>query len=114
MVSGTKEGSSHTLQLIHNWRPNRKKVKLLSHVRLFATPWTVAHQAPPSMGFPRQEYWSGLAFDKPGISNRKKFPLYYWQREGRISPCPVTAQSMRDCHNAANEKSLYRSSLVAQ
>ena len=31
-----------------------------SHVQLFATPWTVAHQAPPSMGFSRQEYWSGL------------------------------------------------------
>ena len=38
----------------------------LSHVRLFATPWTVAHQAPLSMGFPRQEYWSGLPFASPG------------------------------------------------
>ena len=36
------------------------KVKSLSHVRLFATPWTAAHQAPPSMGFSRQECWSGL------------------------------------------------------
>ena len=36
------------------------KVKLLSHVRLFSTPWTAAHQAPPSMGFSRQEYWSGV------------------------------------------------------
>ena len=36
------------------------KVKLLSCVQLCATPWTVAHQAPPSMGFSRQEYWSGL------------------------------------------------------
>ena len=35
------------------------KVKWLSHVRLLATPWTAAHQAPPSMGFSRQEYWSG-------------------------------------------------------
>ena len=35
------------------------KVKLLSRVRLVATPWTAAHQAPPSMGFSRQEYWSG-------------------------------------------------------
>ena len=42
------------------------KVKLLSHVRIFATPWTVAHQAPPSMGFSRQEYWSGLPFPSPG------------------------------------------------
>ena len=42
------------------------KVKSLSHVRLFATPWTVAHQAPLSMGFSRQEYWSGLPFSSPG------------------------------------------------
>ena len=36
------------------------KVKSLSHVRLFLIPWTAAHQAPPSMGFSRQEYWSGV------------------------------------------------------
>ena len=42
------------------------KVKSLSRVRLFATPWTVAHQAPPSMGFSRQEYWSGLPLPSPG------------------------------------------------
>ena len=41
-------------------------MKLLSHVRFFATPWTVAHQALPSMGFSRQEYWSGLPFPSPG------------------------------------------------
>ena len=44
----------------------RVKVKSLSRVRLFVTPWTVAHQAPPSMGFSRQEYWSGLPFPSPG------------------------------------------------
>ena len=42
------------------------KVKLLSHVRLFVTPWTVAYQAPQSMGFSRQEYWYGLPFLSPG------------------------------------------------
>ena len=42
------------------------KVKSLSRVHLCATPWTVAHQAPPSMGFSRQEYWSGLPFPSPG------------------------------------------------
>ena len=42
------------------------KVKLLSRVGLFATPWTVACQAPPSMGFSRQEYWSELPFPSPG------------------------------------------------
>ena len=41
-------------------------MKSLSHVRLFATLWTVAYQAPPSMGFFRQEYWSGLPFPSPG------------------------------------------------
>ena len=41
-------------------------MKSLSRVRLFATPWTVAHRAPPSMGFSRQEYWSGLPFPSPG------------------------------------------------
>ena len=39
--------------------------KSLSRVRLFATPWIVAHQAPPSMGFSRHEYWSGLLFPSP-------------------------------------------------
>ena len=37
-----------------------------SHVRLFATLWTVAHQAPLSVGFSRQEYWSGVPFPSPG------------------------------------------------
>ena len=41
-------------------------MKSLSRVQLSATPWTVAHQAPPSMGFSRQEYWSGLPFPSPG------------------------------------------------
>ena len=40
-------------------------VQLLSCVQLFVTPWTVAPQAPLSMGFPRQEYWSGLQFPSP-------------------------------------------------
>ena len=42
-----------------------RKVKSLSCVRLFATSWTVAYQAPPSMGISRQEYWSGLPFPSP-------------------------------------------------
>ena len=40
-------------------------MKLLSRVRLLATPWTAAHQAPPSMGFSRQEYWSGVPLPSP-------------------------------------------------
>ena len=42
------------------------KVKPLSRVRLFATPWTAASHVPPSMGFSRQEYWIGLPFPSPG------------------------------------------------
>ena len=44
----------------------RSEVKSLSCVRLFMTPWTVAHQTPSSMGFSRQQYWSGLPFPSPG------------------------------------------------
>ena len=43
----------------------KAKVKSLSHVRPSATPWTAAFQAPPSMGFSRQEYWSGVPLPSP-------------------------------------------------
>ena len=46
--------------------PWNVKVKSLSHVHLFVTPWTVGCQTPPSMGFSRQEYWSQLLFPSPG------------------------------------------------
>ena len=39
---------------------------LSCHIQLFETPWTVVHQTPQSMGFPRQEYWSSLPFPSPG------------------------------------------------
>ena len=48
----------------------RVKVKLLSRVRLLATPWTSAHQAPPSVGFSRQEYWSGVPLPSPNMLSR--------------------------------------------
>uniref|UniRef100_A0A8C6DBE6 Proteasome assembly chaperone 2 n=1 Tax=Moschus moschiferus TaxID=68415 RepID=A0A8C6DBE6_MOSMO len=44
-----------------------RSVQSLSRVRLFATPWTVAYQASPSMGFSRQEYWSGLPFQSHSV-----------------------------------------------
>ena len=52
------------------------KVKSLSCVRLLGTPWTAAHQAPPSMGFSRQEYWSGLPLPSPspGLATHKESP----------------------------------------
>ena len=46
------------------------KVKSLSRVWLLATPWTAAHQAPPSMGFSRQEYWSGVPLSSPKVQHR--------------------------------------------
>ena len=53
-------------------------MKLLSRVRLFVIPWTVAYQAPPSMEFSRQEYWGGLPFlspeDLPNPGIEARFP----------------------------------------
>src|SRR5574337_1192643 len=49
------------------------KVKSLSCVQLLATPWTAAYQASPSMGFSRQEYWSGVPLPSPIISNADHF-----------------------------------------
>ena len=43
----------------------QSEVKLFSHVRVFETPWTVAYQAPPSVEFSRQEYWSGWPLPSP-------------------------------------------------
>ena len=54
------------LILNNSKRYQKVKVKLLSHVRLFATPRTVAYQAPLFMRFSRQEYWGGLPFPSPG------------------------------------------------
>ena len=71
------------------------KVKSLSRVQLFATPWTAAHQAPLSMGFSRQEYWSGVPSPSPNEilhSNKKESStdgITYWAtdntQEGWIS-----------------------------
>ena len=55
------------------------KVKLISPVQLFVTPWTVAYQAPPSMGFSRQEYWSG-------VWGAIAFSQEYWS--GLLFPSP--------------------------
>ena len=56
------------------------KVKLLSRVRLLATPWTAAHQAPPSMGFSRQEYWSGVPLPSP---TRSSYNTQFMETEKR-------------------------------
>ena len=53
----------------------KSKMKSLSCVRLLATPWTAAHQSPPSMGFSRQEYWSGVPL--PTVC--KRFICHYYE-----------------------------------
>ena len=69
------------------------KVKSLSHTQLLATPWTGAYQAPPSMGFSRQEYWSGVPLPSPSMEAEvsiysriqplqgRRYLLEWWQYE---------------------------------
>ena len=66
LASYMKANSKCITKLNTNTKTIISLQKLLSCVRLFATPWTVAYQASPSMGFSRQEYWSGLPFPSPG------------------------------------------------
>ena len=61
-----KEEKTTSVYFIFPFTQVKVKVKSLSCVRLFVTPWTVACQPPPSMGFSRQEYWSGWPFPSPG------------------------------------------------
>ena len=77
------------------------KVKSLSRVQLFATPWSAAYQAPPSMGFSRQEYWSGvpspslekladikgreLRMECLGVINSDQFPSFFFLLERHFS-----------------------------
>ena len=68
----------------------KEKVKSLSRVRLFATPWTAAYRTPPSMGFSRQEYWSGMPVPSPsqrlGRFKQQKFIfLQFWELEVQVS-----------------------------
>ena len=69
------------------WKVN---VKLLSHVWLLATPWTEAYQAPPSMGFFRWEYWSGLPLPSPSIpigSQSDSFEIDAIHLNSRVTLC---------------------------
>ena len=95
------------------------KVKSLSCVRLFATPWTVAYQAPPPMGFSRQEYWSGLPFPSPedlpdpGIEHRSptlQADVLTSESPGKPSSgkktCKTTVIRM-DCQNIRDQMSTF-------
>ena len=70
------------------------KVKSLSPIWLFATPWTAAHQAPPSMGFSRQEYWSGVPLPSPGLL--PSLNHFFWEGgfiKSSEEPEPVSSAS---------------------
>ena len=77
------------------------KVKMLSCVRLFATPWAVAHQAPPSMGFFRQEYWSGLPFPSPILKGSER------QMENRTN-----GNVVREMGRQGDDRELQRSLII--
>ena len=71
-------------------------MKLLSRVQLLMTPWTAAHQAPPSMGFSRQEYWSGVPLPSPHYILGTFIPIYFpiqaqYLYKGIVYPLPSPA-----------------------
>ena len=80
-----------------------------SRVQLFVTLWTAAHQAPPSMGFSRQEYWSGLPFPSPGV-----FPTQGWNpclmpphwQVGSLPVGPAGRPCRGSCHQINGRQSL--------
>ena len=73
------------------------KVKSLSQVRPSATPWTAAYQAPPSMGFSRQEYWSGVPLPSPSPA-MQSHPILCFFLPHAISPnCNNNSQFCNDC-----------------
>ena len=75
MIKGTVQEDSITVKYIYSPKIGANQymshilllllLSRFSRVQLFATPWTAAYQAPPSMGFSRQEYWSGLPLSSP-------------------------------------------------
>ena len=87
------------------------KLKSLSHVRLLATPWTAAYRAPPSMGYSRQEYWSGVplpqpnssSWDIPAIFIHSSHPSHLrfqtlWIRDTLSLLCPIRISGLQN-HN---------------
>ena len=71
-IPGILQARTLVCSLSNAWKW-KVKVKTLSRVRLLATPWTAAYQAPPSVGFSRQEYWSRLPLPSPVCSYRILF-----------------------------------------
>ena len=81
-IANVLSQKSVQLNRAYVWWSESESFSRFSWVRLFVTPWTVAHQAPLSMGFSRQEYWSGLPFPSPGdLQTQGLNPsLLYWSQ----------------------------------
>ena len=75
-------------------------MKLLSRVRLFATPWTAAYQAPPSMGFSRQEYWSGLPLPSPNKCKVAYMSIWSDETPQFFPPCVCVSVCVCACVRA--------------
>ena len=91
---------------------------MLSHVQVFATPWTVAHQIPLSMEFPRQKYWSGLLFPSledllgPGIESASPAlagPFFTTEPPGK----PQIPRSLSTVHSDSELKFMNKGSVGA-
>ena len=72
------------------------KVKSLSRIRLFVIPWSAAYQAPPSMGFSRQEYWSGVPLPSPNKGHSKGHFTGVGHDKERTNNNIVAAQSVEE------------------
>ena len=72
LISAVQQRDSliHTYICVHT--------QSLSHVKFFSLPWAIAHQVPLSMGFPRQEYWSGLPFPPPGTHTHTHTHIFFF------------------------------------
>ena len=82
------------------------KGKSLSRVRLSATPWTIAYQAPPSMGFSRQEYWSGVPLPSPRLCLRgAEKPLKHSEQRISDGTCISERSCSISCENLNQEGS---------
>ena len=79
LQAGTLEWGAISFSNAGKWKV---KVKLLSHVWLLATPWTAAHQAPPSMGFSRHEYWSGVLAIAFSVTFTTE-PFFLWENNSQ-------------------------------
>ena len=96
----TLEWVAIAFSIVWKWKV---KVKLLSRVRLVATPWISAYQAPPSMGFSRQEYWSGLPLPSP---TTREDPFYF------LRICLKNPGDRGRAHHRADQQGLHHTHLA--